>query len=531
MTRWKTLAAVSAMLLVAQQGIAQRRAWRAADEFKTKSFSDLAVSPEGDLLLFVLHESELARNVRYSSIWTLSTRGGTQATQPVSRAPQALTDRGSFSSPRWSPNGRRIAYFASDANGLGLWVMERDGGGKKRLSGLERSNAYLGWGDNVGNHLSWSPDGEFIAFTAAGPHYYRQPIGPPALPNANEPMVVERALFKSTYYFSDLRRTHVWTIPRIGGEPTQISNGDYDYHSLSWSPDGQSIACISNRTGNDDLDSNTDVCLLSPEGGPVRCLTDTPGPEYQPFWSPEGQHIAFLGRERPGRSREADPEIKKLYVMNRDGSGRVNLTAPLDRRSTSPRWSSDSRQVYFNAQNAGAGSLYAAPRAGGSVEPVVNSDGTVGSFDVNAEHDIFFSYADDTRPTELYRLNEDARNRIKLTTFNDAVISQVANYSRREVRLSQLRQSQDRRLDHEAHGIRRTQKVSHDFGGPRWPSRAIRIQLLRPVSILRQRGLRGRVLESTGQYRPWAGFLRHVRGRLGWRRLQRLDGRRGLRAR
>ena len=426
MTRWKTLAVLGCGLLVAQQGIAQKRSWRAADEFKTKSFSDLAVSPEGDVLLFVLHESDLAKNRRYSNIWVLPTSGGPQAARQVQQAPRALTDRGSFSSPRWSPDGRRIAYFASDAKGLSLWVMNSDGDQKKHLTGLERSNAYLGWGDNVGNPLSWSPDGKTLAFTAAGPGYYRDPIAPPALPNENEPMVVERALFKATYYFSDLRRTHIWTIPVGGGEAKQISSGDYDYHSISWSPDGKSIACISNRTGRDDFDSNTDICLLSPEGGPVRQLTNTPGPEYQPFWSPDGERIAFLGRERPGRSREADPELKKVYVINPDGSERVNLTAPLDRRSTSPRWSVDSRNVYFTAQNSGAGSLYSAPRDGGPVEPIVDSEGTVGSFAVNDKHEVFFAYADDTRPSELYGLPEGVRNRNKLTAFNDPVLSQVA---------------------------------------------------------------------------------------------------------
>ena len=93
-----------------------------------------------------------------------------------------------------------------------------------------------------------------------------------------------RLLFKTFYYYSDLRRTYVWLISAEGGKPRQIASGDYDYHSISYSPDGKWIASVSNRTGKDDYNSNNDICLLSTEGKEMVQLTDTIGPEYWPVW-------------------------------------------------------------------------------------------------------------------------------------------------------------------------------------------------------------------------------------------------------
>jgi len=404
-------------------GFGQSRPWEAEDTFRIKQVGDLHVSPDGSLLLFVLSEPNLEENRTYSSIWILPAPGG---------SPRHLTEReGASYSPRWSPDGSRIAFFAGDRAGTGLWIMNRDGSDKNKLTAFEQSNAYLGYGDNVGNSLAWSPDGQTLAYAAAGPRHYSNVPSPQIPPNENEPMVVDRILFKAGYYYSDLRRTYVWTIPAAGGRPTQISTGDFDYHSISWSPDGRAISCISNRTGRDDFDSNTDVCLLSPSGGQVRRLTRTEGPEYQPFWSPDGTRIAYQVRERKGRSKESDGELKKIFVMNSNGGDPVNLTAPLDRWSNPPSWSGDGKTLYFTAQNSGTQPLYSAPAAGGSITKVFEDKGTVGSFALSKDGDVFIAYSDDTHPSEIYRLGQGGKVRERLTSFNDSLLS-MAELSKAE---------------------------------------------------------------------------------------------------
>lgn len=397
---------------------APKRLWAAEDVFQLKRIGDLQISPDGRFLYFVLSERSLEENGGRSSLWMMPTEGG---------APAPLTTiEGSVSSPRLSPDGKKIAFFSSGDEGLGLWVVNTDGSGKKRLTSLEKSNAYLGM---RGNELSWSPDGQTLAYNAAGPRHYPNDPTPLTPPTGNDVMVVERLLYKTFYYYSDLRRTYVWLISAGGGEPRQIAFGDYDYHSISYSPDGKWIACVSNRTGKDDFNANNDICLLSTEGKEMVQLTDTIGPEYAPAWSPDGERLLYLGRLRDHRSKESDAELYKTYVISRNGETPINLTAPLDRWSMSPSWSDDGGKVYYRAQNHGRVGIYSAPREGGEVDRIFEDDGQVTDFCLGKNGDVYFVYTDFTHPPEIYRLRNSGAGEVvskeQMTHFHQSFIEQV----------------------------------------------------------------------------------------------------------
>ena len=382
--------------VLSQKETAKKRPWEGGDTIKIKRIRNLQVSPDNEYLIFVVSDRNLYDNRNYSSIWILPTKGG---------EPKSLTElKGSVSNPKLSPDGKKIAFFSSQKGKLGLWVMNKDGSVKKKLAYLEKSNAYLG---KRGNELCWSPDGKKLAYNAAGPRHYTNIPSPQNPPNGNDVMVVDRLLYKAFYYYSDLRRTYVWVISADGGKPKQISFGDYDYHSISWSPDGKRIACVSNRTGRDDYNANNDICLLSTEGKEMIQLTNTIGPEYAPVWSPDGSKIAYLGRRRDHRSKESDAELHKIYVIPAEGGKPINLTAPLDRWSMLPTWSHDSQKVYFTAQNSGRVGLYMAPAEGGKATPVVKENGQVTSFSLGKNGEIFYIYTDFTHPEEIYRINNE----------------------------------------------------------------------------------------------------------------------------
>jgi dipeptidyl aminopeptidase/acylaminoacyl peptidase len=405
--RWLSAALFVCGVLSVSWGLEGKRAWRAEDSFGMKEIRDLAVSPNSKVLLFVVSETDPGGTRARSAVWVIPTQGG---------APKRLTDAGgSVSSPRWSPDGGRIAYFASDHEGLGLWVMREDGSQKKKLTRLDRPNTWLG---EVGNALCWSPDGKQLAFNAAGPQFYSNKPSPQHPPNENDVMYIDRLQYKAAYYYSDMRRTYVYLISAEGGKPRQISFGEEDYHSISWSPDGRWIACVSNRTGRDDYNSNNDICLLSTTGKELVQLTHTIGPEYQPVWSPDGSRIAYLGRLRDHRSKESDAELKKVYVISPTGKDTVNLTGALDRWSAPPEWSADSKTVYFMAQNYGRVNLYSAPATGGKVTPLVDEEGQVRDFSVSRDGRLFYAFSDLTNPPEIFRANPDGSAKRRLTDLN-----------------------------------------------------------------------------------------------------------------
>lgn len=397
----------------AQKGQTEKRPWDIKDGFRMKSIRDLEMCPDGESFFVTVSERNPQNFQSSSSLWLFPLAGG----EPKS----LLSLQGSISNPKWSPDGKKIAFFSSEKEGFGLWVMARDGSMKKKLTDLEKSNAYLGM---RGKELCWSPDGKKIAYNAAGPRYYDHNFSPTNPPTGNDVMVIDRLLYKAFYYYSDMRRTYVYVIPADGGKPEQISFGEYDYHSISWSPDGKRIACISNRTGKDDYNANNDLCLLSTEGKSMIQLTRTIGPEYWPVWSPDGSKIAYLQRIRDHRSKESDAENYKVCVIRAKGGDPVNLTAPLDQWSTSPVWSSDSKQVYFTAQNTGRVCLYVAPVEGGKVTPLIEDYGQVGGFGLKKNGEIFFIYQDFARPAEVYRLLSGGKKE-QLTSFNQKFTAEV----------------------------------------------------------------------------------------------------------
>ena len=180
------------------------------------------------------------------------------------------------------------------------------------------SNSSLGLGA-VGNTIKWSPDGTRIAYLAS-----LEPFDKDA-----KIRVVDRLMFKAFYGYSDMRRRHIFTIPVTGNQPpTQHTYGDYDEHSIKWTPENK-IIYVSNRTGDDDLNMKLDIFQLDPDTSESTQLTDTPGAIYHPTPSPDSSKIAFLATTRANTSNESTPEDKHLWIMNKDGSNSKDFTASL----------------------------------------------------------------------------------------------------------------------------------------------------------------------------------------------------------
>lgn len=437
--------AVLSLILVGSAA-AQKRPWTDMDPFRIRSIGNLQLSPAGDHVFFVVSGRSVPENRSHSMLYSMPTAGGT---------PVALTDANDpISSPHLSPDGKQIAFFASDKEGLGLWVMNADGSGRRKITPVERTNAYLAM---PGNDISWSPDGKRIAYVGAGPRHYTNDPSPQNPPNGNEPMIVDRLLYKSIYYYSDLRRRQVFVTELATGYTRQITPNDTDYHAIAWSPDGDWIVATANLTGQDDYNSNDDLVLLSPairrsdtelnqgdndSKAKHRAgiqLTNTVGPEYTPSWSPDGKQIAYLARVRDWRSKESDAEFPKIFVASVDTanpaliSNPVDLTSALDKWISSFTWSRDGKRIYATAQDHGKIVLYAIDVATRKATPLIDERGQVStfaqmmiedhgqasSFATNSE--LLYVYTDFEYPPELYRANADGQERKKLTEFNAAM--------------------------------------------------------------------------------------------------------------
>ncbi len=313
--------------------------WRTATEPQ--------ISPEGRSVVYVAGWSDRMNDAMHSNLWIVGADG--KGLRPLTQGPYR------DSSPRWSPDGTRLAYLSNRSGKQQIHVRWMDTGQEAQITDLQQSPS----------NIAWSPDGNAIAFTRRVPGKpswsVRTPDKPTGAKWADPPIVVTELRWRSDGGgILQPGFAHVFVVPSTGGAPRQITSGEYDHggrSGLAWTPDGAWVLTSAQRVPDADYSlEGEDIYAFRVSDGSVRQLTTRKGPDSNPTPSPDGRKIAYLGFD----FRHQSYNVTHLYVMNSDGSDPKLLTETLDRDVSSPRWSPDSRTIYFTADDQGVTYVYAA---------------------------------------------------------------------------------------------------------------------------------------------------------------------------
>src|SRR5262245_34449668 len=310
------------------------RTFSARDLFGLRIAADPQVRPDGGAIAYVRETYDISNDNSQPSIWLVDPATGAQS--PL------VVDENANSSPRWSPDGQRLAYVVNTpGKPPQLYVRWIANGRSARVANLEQAP----------NSIAWSPDGKTLAFTMLMLDEGK-PLAPP-LPKPEgarwaEPLKqIDRVTYRADgqgYLKPGYR--HIFAVSADGGTPRQITFGRFDDRGpIAFDSDGQSVLFATNRADNWERDPNeSDIYRVSISEGTLTRLTRRVGPDQSPAVSPDGTKIAYTGYD----DRQRSYENTGLYVMNRDGSNSRLLTASLDRSITNPRWAPDSRSIYIS---------------------------------------------------------------------------------------------------------------------------------------------------------------------------------------
>ncbi len=303
------------------------------DVFQLEYAADPQISPDGAQVAYVRTSMDIMHDRKRSELWIVDADGSDHR------------HIGTGSSPRWSPDGTRIAYLADGQIHL-RWM---DTGETVALTQLTESP----------RNPRWSPDGARIAFNMLVPYpppsLAPAPRPPPGAEWADPPIMEDR--FKSRQDgvgYLDFGYSHLFVVSVDGGTPTQVTDGDFHHASAAaWTPDGAHLVFSSNRNPNWTHDYRNSELYIAPvrptPTTQIRALTDRPGPDVSPAVSPDGTQIAFVGYE----DRTRTYQVSRLQVMTLDGDGHRVVTADLDRSVSNPTWAADGSGIYFQYDDEG----------------------------------------------------------------------------------------------------------------------------------------------------------------------------------
>jgi dipeptidyl aminopeptidase/acylaminoacyl peptidase len=404
---------VISLLAFASLAVAQERRFAIDDLLKVRRVGDPQVSPNGRRVAFTISDVKFDDNRAVTQIYVVQLAGGDIR--------QLTSGAGSASSPRWSPDGKKIAYVTGNQ----VWVMDDDGSDKEQVTKIS-----TGAGGPV-----WSPDGKWIAFTSevypdCSDDACNKRKDEAADKSKIKAHITDRLLYRHWVEWRDLKRTHVFVVSSNGGTARDLTPGDFDAPpyavagdvDYSFSPDSRELAYLRNPDKVEAISTNSDIYIVPTTGGAARNITArNRGYEDSPIYTKDGKYILYRSQGTAGF--EADRW--RLMSYNRANGTSTELLRGFDQNVEEMVLSADGGTIYFVADERGRHPIYKVSTTGGAAQKILK-DLFATNLQITPDNStLVFMNSSLAMPPEIYRAASDGSSSTALTSANGGLISQA----------------------------------------------------------------------------------------------------------
>jgi len=310
------------------------------DLYSYERIGDPQISPDGKTVAFVLTVTDTLTDENASHIWLMDL-----ATKEIQRFP-GIKDEATH--PRWSPDGKQLAFISTDDEGDQIWLIGTGGGEPRRVTSL--------WGEASG--MEWSPSGDKIIFYSQVYPDCQTDSCNRARAQEDEDNPVKARLYDHLLYrhyngWDDGTQNQLFIYDVPGDSAYQLTSGEYNaptnilggYTDYALSPDGREVCYVMNRDSVPALSTNNNLFVIPAAGGnPVR-ITHSRGQDCNPVYSPDGKYTAYLSQKRAGYESDQN----ELILYNRGSGSLINTTRDFDLSAGYFVWGPESKYIYFQA--------------------------------------------------------------------------------------------------------------------------------------------------------------------------------------